>query len=158
MAVKFIDSGRVDFVGAVVETDVYSRGLHTDNWVARVWTESGLKTILLRTQPDEYDGTTYAVATADATPEVMAAVVSWTQAECAALSEKANREAAEREERRVSKGKNIKVVKGRKVRIGTSGTCIWVGQGTYGMRVGLKDDAGTVHWTALDNVVVSRWG
>lgn len=53
----------------------------------------------------------------------------------------------------VSKGSRITVVKGRKVAHGTTGVCIWVGYGKFGTRVGLKDAAGTVHWTAITNVV-----
>lgn len=72
-------------------------------------------------------------------------------------------EAAERErlesERRAAemarqpaKGRRIRVVRGRKVPKGTEGVCVWIGDGTYGRRVGIKDDAGNVHWTAASNV------
>lgn len=50
------------------------------------------------------------------------------------------------------KGDRITVVGGRKVPLGTSGVCIWVGDGNFGMRCGLKTADGTVHWTALKNV------
>ena len=62
----------------------------------------------------------------------------------------------------VSKGKLVKVFKGRKVPIGTVGRVIWIGESTFGkgryakttVRIGIKDAADTVHWTAADNVEV----
>jgi hypothetical protein len=50
------------------------------------------------------------------------------------------------------KGVRARVVKGRKVPVGTEGVVVWIGAGDYGERCGLKDDAGNVHWTALANV------
>lgn len=49
-------------------------------------------------------------------------------------------------------GIRVRVVCGRKVPIGTEGIVVWMGAGQYGERVGIKDDAGTVFWTALKNV------
>lgn len=57
------------------------------------------------------------------------------------------------------KGDAVEVFKGRKVPVGTKGTMIWRGAGRkHGYydrpadRVGVKDEAGTVHWTAITNV------
>lgn len=52
----------------------------------------------------------------------------------------------------VTKGSTVVVVKGVKVPRGTTGVAFWVGETKFGMRVGLKDAAGTVHWTAAGNV------
>lgn len=49
-------------------------------------------------------------------------------------------------------GQRVEVVKGRKVPVGTVGSVIWVGDGDYGPRVGLVDEAGVKHWLALANV------
>lgn len=62
-------------------------------------------------------------------------------------------------------GKTIKVVKGRKVPLGTIGECFWMGSfdnSKYGdpwgiyttVRIGLKTPEGQVYWTALNNVEV----
>jgi hypothetical protein len=51
------------------------------------------------------------------------------------------------------KGRQLRVVKGRKVPVGTEGVCIWIGEGGYGSRVGIKDATGVVHWTAASNTV-----
>ena len=56
---------------------------------------------------------------------------------------------------RVAVGREIVVVKGRKVPKGTAGTAFWVGETTWGKRVGFKDAAGATHWTALSNVEVT---
>ena len=53
------------------------------------------------------------------------------------------------------KGKTAEVFKGRKVAVGTSGEIIWCGEGKWGWRVGIKDAAGEVHWTAMSNVRVT---
>lgn len=69
----------------------------------------------------------------------------------------AERRAAE-EAKTVRYGKRVRVVRGRKVPKGTEGKVIWMGESRYGYkvtkRIGLKDEAGTVYWTALTNVEV----
>lgn len=60
-------------------------------------------------------------------------------------------------------GKNVRVVKGRKVPKGTVGVCFWMGSRDYSrygdpwgiytkFRVGIRDDEGQVYWTSLDNI------
>jgi hypothetical protein len=63
-----------------------------------------------------------------------------------------------------TRGKTVKVVKGRKTPVGTTGEVIWTGEGRkysyYGKtpyRVGIKTADGTVHWTDADNVEVLNW-
>lgn len=51
-------------------------------------------------------------------------------------------------------GDRVKVVKGRKVPLGTVGKVFWVGDGKHGERVGFKDGDGETHWTSLSNVVL----
>lgn len=59
--------------------------------------------------------------------------------------------------------KTVKVVKGRKVPIGTSGECFWMGMTDYSkygdpwgiytkVRVGLRDKDDNVYWTSVDNI------
>ena len=62
--------------------------------------------------------------------------------------------AAKYEGGEVTKGATVEVYKGRKVPVGTVGKVFWLGAGRYGWRVGLNDETGTTHWTALDNVKV----
>ena len=52
----------------------------------------------------------------------------------------------------VTKGSTATVVRGVKVPRGTTGVVIWTGETKYGWRVGIKDAAGTVHFTAMGNV------
>ncbi len=103
-------------------------------------------------------------ATVDATPEVIDAANAWLLS--AATESRKNSWAGKVAEavaaaHKVAVGKTATVVKGRKVAKGTTGTIIWVGAGkSYSYydrgttRVGLKDAAGTVHWTAASNVEV----
>jgi hypothetical protein len=86
----------------------------------------------------------------DATPEVLAAYRAWSEKKRAEYRQLE----ADREAKRVARGKTLRVVKGRKVAKGTVGLCFWHGAGNYGMRVGIKDSAGTVHWTAETNCEV----
>lgn len=62
---------------------------------------------------------------------------------------------------RVTKGSRVKIVKGRKVPVGTTGTVVWMGQSQYGTRVGISPSGvrmGKIYpdvvWTALTNVEV----
>jgi len=62
-------------------------------------------------------------------------------------------------------GKRVRVVKGRKVPIGTEGVVFWLKRydnskygdpwGIYSnTRIGLKDDNGDAYFTAIDNVIL----
>jgi hypothetical protein len=52
------------------------------------------------------------------------------------------------------KGATVKVLRGKKVPVGTTGVVFWTQDGQWGLRLGLKDAAGTVHWVAAKNCVV----
>ena len=101
-------------------------------------------------------------ATVDIDPQILA---DWeeektkrneAQIEARRVYREAEQEAmAEKELKEPKKGDRAVVVKGRKVPKGTTGVIIWDGSSQYGPRVGIKDDAGKVHWTATSNVEVS---
>jgi len=67
--------------------------------------------------------------------------------------------------RTLEKGKRVRVVKGRKVPIGTTGTITWKGEVNYGYhswdartRLGIRDDAGQQWWTDSHNVeLAEQW-
>ena len=59
-----------------------------------------------------------------------------------------------RHAKEVERGKVVKVVRGRKVPVGTVGEVFWVGESRWGYRVGLKDGEGNKHFTAETNVEV----
>ncbi len=48
-------------------------------------------------------------------------------------------------------GRTVKVIKGRKVPVGTIGRCACVIPGDYGMRVKIEEANGNIHWTAASN-------
>lgn len=94
----------------------------------------------------------------DATPEVAhawaahLANVARVERENAARKLHAERAATARAQAAtIRRGSYVTVVKGRKVPRGTAGEVVWVGDGNYGMRVGLVDINGDVHWTAYQN-------
>jgi hypothetical protein len=114
-------------------------------------------------------GTDDNYVTVDPTPEVLDAVRAWqAQQNYDALRAAELRDwtaAADAVVDPARKGQRVKIVKGRKVPIGTEGTVFWVGQErTYrpvyrngynqpedAARIGLKDAAGEVFWTAAAN-------
>lgn len=134
-----------------IMSDVYATVGYVRIWDAEL---GAPRSIRLWTEGFEYGGNMN-VVTIDATPEVRAAFEAY-KAEQKALkrAEEAARyaaiEAARAKEPR--RGRTIKVVKGRKVPKGTTGVCIWIGEGDWGTRVGLKTEDGTVYWTAASNV------
>ena len=124
-------------------------GYDDSDFYAVVWDEAAGKPVDVT-----YASTRYwsrdTSAFIDATPEVRAKADAW-YAEAARVAAVA---AAEREAKRVCRGRLVQVVKGRKVPVGLVGEVIWMGDGQWGTRVGIKDTAGDVHWTALTNVAV----
>lgn len=54
----------------------------------------------------------------------------------------------------MDKGSRVKVVKGRKVPIDTTGTIFWLGDNKFGegKRAGIEGDDGETYWTSLDNL------
>lgn len=52
----------------------------------------------------------------------------------------------------IIKGARVVVVRGRKVPRGTEGVVIWTGRDAWDNdRIGIRDDEGTTHWTAMKN-------
>jgi hypothetical protein len=92
----------------------------------------------------------------DVTPAKIRAMLVFTPdpIQVAGLKAYWQRKADEREAPIVRKGKTVRVIRGRKVPIGTTGLVFWVGDGTYGTRCGFVDESGTVHWTSVANVEV----
>lgn len=154
--IKNLKTGEITYVGQVVDASGRAGG-QTFGWsyTAIVAVDGGYQRISTGWYYDG-DGETTADAEVDAPAAVLAqyaadiALVEELRAEVIEVAEAAH------QARIVEKGKRVVVVRGRKVAKGTTGVCIWVGSGTYGDRVGIKDDAGEVHWTALTNVEVAQ--
>jgi len=140
-------------VGLVLSTGERN-GYHDSDFFAVVWNaEQG--------RPVEFTyastrGWTYPnSASVDATDEVRAAYQAYRDNQDRIYREQlaVRREEAAREEAlQPKKGYRCRVVKGRKVPVGTVGEVFWYGPGNYGDRVGLREDDGTTHWTAASNV------
>lgn len=154
-----IEAGTVEYAGAVLKTGSETIRIMSDVWAtgyyALVWTGTGVAKV--STGNSEFGSDT--TVTVDATPEVVAAANDWLLAKKVAELKAAHAASVSRTAALatvVAKGKEVTVVKGRKVPKGTTGTVIWIGDGHYGTRVGVKDAAGTVHWTAKSNVEVTN--
>jgi hypothetical protein len=53
----------------------------------------------------------------------------------------------------MAKGATVKVLRGKKVALGTVGVVFWMEDGQWGLRLGIKNATG-VYWTAAKNCVV----
>lgn len=152
-------SVEVEFAGCVVKTFVQEERVMSD-----VYADVG-RAVVYNVEKDAFE-TVYVrayfeldrggrEALVDATPEVKAlyeAHLAVQEAEAKLNEAKRYRARSLEAMKTPMKGRTIKVVKGRKVPVGTVGTCFYVGQGDYGMRVGLKTAAGETLWTAASNV------
>ncbi len=98
----------------------------------------------------------------DATPEVIAAHSAW-KVRLAALCDSAGAlddriSTLERQIKgrtgpvQLRRGDEAHVYKGRKVPVGTKGRVFWIGDCTFGVRVGLELADGSKVFTAIDNV------
>ena len=106
----------------------------------------------------EYGSTRYAsrgYAEVDATPEVVKQAEEWL--EKWAFEQFAT--VAAENARKPEKGKQVRVVRGRKVPHGTEGVLFWLGEKTYGFRnkvttAGIRLEDGSVVFTNITNLVV----
>lgn len=155
MAIDY-GNGKVEFVGLVIELRERYAGFERDVFEALVPDGKGGFRWEEYASDNSYCGGQYAGgrATVDAPESLKVEAKAWLAEQERLAYEREMRERAEREARTPTKGKVVRVVKGRKVAVGTEGTVVWYGDGYYGKRVGIKDAAGTVHWTAADNVTV----
>ena len=136
----------IEYEGATLGT-WEANGYNDSDFYALVWTGEALASVEYATTR----GWTYHNgAVADATDEVYAAAREW----LAARDIRAWAQATAIDAATPDKGKQVEVVKGRKVPVGTTGEVIWIGEKQWGWRVGIKDADGEVHWTAETNVKV----
>lgn len=103
-------------------------------------------------------------ARADATPEVIAKASAWLKAWALNRVRVEMVHEAEQKARTVEIGSTVKVVRGKKVPVGTIGEVFWMGEKRYNgsypqTRIGFKDEHGTVFWTGLRNVekIAEAW-
>jgi len=143
--------------------------LDDSDFYAVVWDEESqsLKEVIYYTTRCACDG----VAHADATPEVIEKAGAWLKKWAIDRVREELARDAQKAAETINKGDQVRVVKGRKVPIGTAGIVIWKGEQSYGQsyprhgfahgpgfygqhvtRIGIKDAAGTVSWTSITNV------
>ena len=137
-------------IGVVLECREYN-GRDDSDFYAIVWNDE--KECTERVEYATTRGWTYPNgASVDATPEVVAKWEAWSR-KC----QEARRVAYEAQEAATpTHGKTVKVVKGRKVPIGTVGEVYWSGKCQYSgnLRLGIRLTNGDKVFTAGSNVVV----
>ena len=109
-----------------------------------------------------YTGYTPVGITVDATAEVVEMWAAYVASNRAYAIAQAEIRAAEQavqdaawEAETPRKGKTLTVVRGRKIAKGTTGVCVWYGEGQWGHRVGMKiEGQDETVWTAASNVEV----
>jgi hypothetical protein len=137
------------YVGLCIRDREYN-GYHDSDFYMTVWNvEKG--------QPEEIEfastrGWCYPSfgSYVDATPEVLEAYEKWVSAK----REVARLAAIEEEKRTPKVRKEVKVVRGRKVPIGTLGRVFWIGSNHWGTSVGIETASGDRHFTSIKNVEV----
>lgn len=149
-----VDSGdrnEVIYVGATVYKTTEYIGEGDSSLVAVCWDAAEGREVRVIYGCDR-PGSEVRPVTVDATPEVIAAWTAWR----VQRSYERIRWEAERRAKVLERGRDAKVVKGRKVPVGTVGQVMWVGENKFGpgQRVGLRLASGEVVWTNADNVEV----
>jgi len=147
--------GEVAYEGAVIGKTYRTVQIMSDVWedlpFARIATTAGVMELPL-------PGGAEVEADVDPALLAQAEAADKRKADEKAAAERAKRAAEMNEHDKAAvlngfgKGDRVRVYKGRKVPKGTEGEIIWEGHGDYGPRIGIKDDEGTVHWTARSNV------
>jgi hypothetical protein len=158
-----IPAGTVSYSGAVLRIKSKNERIMSDVWdtvsYAEVWNGKGVTDISLGCS--EF-GWAYAVDI-DATPDVVAQANDWLLALKVAEFEADRLTAISRARsaaEKVAPGKEIVIVKGRKVPIGAEGRVFWVGPDKFsrygGLRIGFKNADGATFWTAASNAKVKN--
>ncbi len=132
-------------------------------WYVRIWNpvtkkEDHIGMGYVNAWPGNHENVEY-----DATPEVKAEWEAY-KAEQEKIRQQKEREyaeadrkyRAEQEAKTPTRGKTVKVVKGRKVAKGLEGRVFWYGQTQFGYRVGIELADGKKVFTATSNVEVVR--
>lgn len=157
MSIKHLKSGEETSIGKIVHTFWKDERIMSDVWevvhyAIAVLTNGTYQTIALWEQE----------ATVDATPEEIVAYFEHLKAENLAAAKRAADYRAAIEAAIVRIGKTVQVVRGRNVPIGTVGKVFWMGETTWGKKVGIalddtKDAKGryaNVQWVYQRNVEV----
>jgi hypothetical protein len=145
------------YVGCVLQT-YEQNGYDDSDFCAIVWDEES-QAIKHITYASTRGWTYPNGASVDATPEVIEKAKAVVKTEILRLMKLRN----ESEAKRAKLDRQVRVVKGRKVPIGTTGEVGWIGPDKFArvpqfgrakQRVGIRDLTGKIHYTSEDNVEV----
>lgn len=157
---KSVYKPRATWDGLVLGKEVRDERIMSDVWAyityAKVWSPDEGRVKLVAVGNSEFGSSgSFEV---DASDEVKALAAAWEAKELAKrrLSDKISDISKRVEAAKLpSRGKRVKVVRGRKVAKGLTGLVFWAGEGRWGWRVGFTPDGGgEAVWTDRKNVEV----
>ena len=155
--VNYVRTGEVLHTGLVLARECHDVRVMSDDWSsaysAIVWNPETSAPFSVYLFTVGYGAQNEAEI--DATPEVVAAYAAWKDAQAAKAAAADHLRRCEDARRRLflpKLGCPARVVRGRKIPVGTEGLVTWSGASTYGARVGITDSSGTLHYTAESNV------
>lgn len=130
-------------IGLTVEVDRESVRVMSDIWEMHTYAVcyDAEKDSFQKLYVNSDYGTTPAYAEVDAEPELLVRYAAWQvekEAEAAGRRHAADLAHDLEELKDLARGRTVKVVRGRKVPVGTTGRIYWYGEGRYGMRVGIE--------------------
>lgn len=150
------------FDGLVVGTFSRTERIMSDVWAdvfyVRVWDEAEGRVRDWAYGNSEF-GSSAATVTVDASDAVKAKAAAWDALKATEAAQREVEASIDREVRaakRLGRGKDVDVVRGRKVKIGTKGRIFWIGETRFGERVGLELADGSRVFTASSNVVLAQ--
>lgn len=151
-------TGETQHEGLVLQVDSHEIKVMSDVWAvetyAIVWDPTTGTPKHVALYNTEFGG--LREAEVDATPEVQMAYEAYRAEEDRKAKAAAFASACQDAQKRLSVpclGCPAKVFKGRKVPVGTEGLVVWANDDDRPSRIGIRDDAGKIHYTAIDNAV-----
>lgn len=149
-------TGAVTYEGLVLAISTSEERIMSDVYAtvtyALVWDAVAGKPTTVTLYNSEFGG--LSEAEVDATPEVRAAYETYQAEESRKATEAARAYRNEEAQKALLVpciGHTARVVRGRKVPLGTEGMVVWVDNVEYVSRIGIEDAAGMIHYTAITN-------
>lgn len=145
--IKGEKAGTTEFVGCVL-THPEGERIGFDMYESAVWVWNNTLNL-----PEQIfvDGI-YAKSNKDATPEIIKKYVEYKQTIRERADKRDRCESIIATSKNIRIGDTIKVVKGKKHPIGTTGKAFWCGKNRYGTSIGFKvGDCDEAQWVSYDN-------
>lgn len=123
-------------------------GVHDSDWFAVVWDDESQSVRHVEFMTTR--APVYGKADIDITPDNLRKAYQHFLQSWSRWYDHVNAEQA----RKPECGKRVRVMRGRKVNVGTEGVVFWIGESQWGMRAGIRTDDGQTHFVPLDYLEV----